>query len=371
MLLLSLLVVSALAGDDDDDDFDFDDTPIPPPAEPAPPAPPAPPEPVDDGDEQDDSLDEFKETDDGTDLLGGEDGTRSDDSEKEYRATQAKLEKLEPDEQIAGWEAYLAEHPNTPYRGEIEHRVEELSDQMYGIGIENPNTQVDASKAEFDFAHPLQLDNINPRTRAEVAFEWGLPDYANLVLDYENAFLRNLSVHGGLRRRYLGWNVEAGLRWALVKSLRTKTLLTFIGDFRFNTNPAYPGFRPQLALGKRFGKLDAALLGGADLTYRQYAFVDGATFEANWTGGAMLYFAASERVGVFGEGNLYLKSVAADAAFDGGIYQFDVASFGLKFFPGKPDERDMEINFGATVPVAQTWWQWHYGSIMGQLNYYL
>lgn len=370
MLLLSLLVARALAADDDDD-FDFDDDiPVPQPAQPAPaPAP----EPVDDGDEDDDALDTFRETGDDTDLLDGDDGPRSTDSEKDYRAAQNQLGKLEPDEQIAGWEQYLAAHPNTPYRTEIEHRIEELSDQMYAIGIDGPQDgPQDASRTEFDFAHPLQLENINPRTRVEAAFEWGLPDYANLVLDYEHALLRNFSAHAGFRRRYLGWNLEAGVRYAVVKSLRTKTLVTLIGDFRVNTNPAYPGFRPQLAVGKRFGnKLDVALLGGPDLTYRQFADVEGGALETNWTAGAMVYYAASERVGAFAEANLYLKSVPADAQFGGGVYQFDVASFGLKFFPGKADVRDKEINFGASVPVAQTWWQWHYGSIMAQLNYYL
>jgi hypothetical protein len=348
--------------DDDldlDDDIDFDDAPKPVPA----PAPPAP----DDGDERDDSLEDFRDPDDDVDLLEGDDPVPvgQGDSEQIYRATAARLQKYDADEELAGWEAYLAQYPGSSFRKRIEGRMEELTDLIYSGGPQ-VGPVVDAMRQEIDFAHAMQLENINPRTRLQVGFEWGLPDYLNLGLDYEHALSRKASFHVGLRRRYLGYNIETGARFALVKSVRTGTLVTLIADARLNTIPAYPGLRPQLAFGKRIGKLDAQLQGGVDLTFQPVVGLQPAG-----TGGVSLYYAASDRVGVFAETALYMKPVGADGAFEGGLFRFNVADFGLKFFPGTGDKRDMEINFGATVPYMQQWWQFHFGSIMGQVNYYL
>jgi hypothetical protein len=66
-----------------------------------------------------------------------------------------------------------------------------------------------------------------------------------------------------------------------------------------------------------------------------------------------------------------MRPVGADGAFEGGLFRFNVVDFGMKFFPGASDARNMEVNFGATVPYMQQWWQFHYGSVMGQFNYYL
>jgi hypothetical protein len=368
LLLLPLLLAStaASAADDDEDDLDLDDElPMPGPAPvPAPPVPAPPPVP-DDGDEKDDDLDEFRDTEgDKLDLEDEDTDPTSGDTEAVYRKTLERLAKLDLDEQIEGWEQYLAQFPTTPYRSRIEKQIEDLTDQLYATRP-GGETGVDAMDSELDFAHPLQLENINPRTRFQAAFEYGLPSYANLVLDYEHAILRNLSVHGGFRRRYLGFNAEVGARYAFVKSPRTKMLVTGMLDLRVNANPAYPGIRPQLGIGKQFGKLDVMIIGGTDLTVYQGVV-------PNLTGGASLFYSFSDRVGGFAETYLYARTLGPDEQFGGGTYTFDVATFGLKFYPGKEGTpRDKEINFGATVPYAQQYWQWHYGSIMGQFNYYL
>ncbi|MEZ4241412.1 MAG: hypothetical protein R3F59_35730 [Myxococcota bacterium] len=348
--------------DDLEDDIDFD--PAPRPAAPTDPQPPAP-EP-DDGDEQDGGLEDFRDDGEEIDLLGEEPtNPQGADSETVYRATAARLGKLEPDEELAGWEAYLAQYPNSAFRKRIESRMDELTDLIYSGGPQQTGP-VDAMRQELDFAQAMQLENINPRDRLQIGFEWGLPDFLNLSADYEKALARQVSFHAGLRRRYLGYNIEAGMRFALVKSIRTGTLVTVIADARLNTIPAYPGFRPQLAIGKRFGKVDAQIQGGADFTLQPVV-----GFQPAATGGASLYYAASDRVGVFAETALYMKPVAEDGAFPGGTFRFNVVDFGMKFFPGSGDKRDMEINFGATVPYMQQWWQFHYGSVMGQFNYYL
>lgn len=381
-LLATVFALSAHAQediDDLDDDIDFED-----PAGDRTPAP-KPPPPEDEGpaldDEADDGLDDFRDTEDDTDLLGDEPkNPNADDTETVYRKAMARLSQLEADEELAGWESYLARYPNSAFRRRIESRMEELETKIYelpsgpsGPGASGP--KVDAGKQEILFAHAMQLENLNPRTRLQVGFEWGLPDYLNLAADYEHQLMRNFSVHGGVRRRYLGWNVEAGARWALVKSARTNTIVSLIADLRMNTIPAYPGVRPQLAIGKRIGKVDAQLQGGADFEYRTWTGADGQSVERsflpNIVGGVSLYYAASERVGMFAETATFMRPMAAEGAFEGGLFRFNVLSFGMKFFPGKSVDRNQEVNFGATVPYMQQWWQFHYGSVMGVYNYYL
>ncbi|MEQ1570564.1 MAG: hypothetical protein ABMA64_33345, partial [Myxococcota bacterium] len=329
--------------------------------------------PPDDADDTDDGLDAFRDAEDeGGDLLGDEPtrGT-SGDTEQVYRSAMGRLGKLEPDEELAGWETYLAKYPDSVYRQRIEARMEELTDLMYAnVG---PTTgPVDANKAEIGFSQALQLENIDPRSRVQLGFEMGLPSYLNLVADYEHQLARTLSFHGGIRRRYTGFNLEVGAHWSPVKSLRTNTLVTLLADVHLNTNPAYPGVRPQVAFGKRIGKVDLQLQGGPDITFRTWPDTAGqkvSGVQLAYTGGASVMYAASDKVGAFLESNLYMKQVEADGAFEGGLFRFNVVTFGLKFFPGKT--ANQEVNFGATVPYTQQWWQYHYGSIMAQYNRYL
>ena len=75
----------------------------------------------------------------------------------------------------------------------------------------------------------------------------GLPNYINLLVDYEYPLRRELSVHGGLRKRYAGWSMEGGAKYSLVKSVRTKSLVTVLGDIRINTIPFFVGLRSRAA----------------------------------------------------------------------------------------------------------------------------
>jgi hypothetical protein len=367
-----LLPALAQEGDDPADDIDIEES-----DEPVAPRKPAPPPveeddeplPADDADEADEDLEGFRDTQvkKGEDLLSEEEQVRvSADTEQVYRKYVAAFAKLEPDEELAGWEDYLAKYPESAYRKRIEARMEELSDEMYESRIpsDGEDGPVDALRQEVKFSQALQLENINPRTRLQAGFEFGLPTYINLVVDYEHAVTRTFSVHGGVRRRYLGYNLEAGVRWAMVKSVRTGTLLTLIGDARFNTDPAYPALRPQLAFGKRAGPVDFQLQAGVDLAYRPEL----SGFQPTIVGGGSMFFRVNEGVGWFLETSSYMKPSPPDAAFDGGLFRFNVISFGFKFFPNK--KGNQEVNTGATVPYMQQWWQFHYGSVMGQFNWY-
>ncbi len=318
-----------------------------------------------------------------TDLLGDDptaNQTLGADTETVYRQTNARLSRLPADEELLGWEEYLATYPNSVFRARIQGRMLELETELYETPTRRPGSgdvQVDALNQQLDFAHAMQLNQLNPRTRLQVGFEWGLTDYMNLFADYEKAFSQRISAHAGIRRRYSGFGLELGPRFALVKSQRTQTIVSVWPDIHVNLNPAFPAFAPKIGAGKRFGKLDAQLQGGVDLEIRSES--DGAAgtttkLRTRYSGGVSLYYAASDTVGFFGETYLNLRPVEADGAFDGGTFTFHVVSFGLKFFPtlkNRPGERPIEVNTGATVPVAQNYWQYHYGSIMGQMNYYL
>ena len=202
-------------------------------------------------------------------------------------------------------------------------------------------------------------------------FEWGLPDYINLMLDYVHGIARNFSVHGGLRNRWQTWNLEFGARYAIIKSSRTKTLLTGIGDFRFAFDPAYLAFRPQLAFGKMVGIVDLQVQGGADIELRQH---DDGTRRA-WApirliAGANVTVRADERVAVFLETNYNARAFTWD---EGSTFRFPVGTFGLKLYPSIAGQEDgfMEVNVGASVPYATRYYRWHDGSVMAQLNIYL
>jgi len=315
-------------------------------------------------DEDEDSLDDFlDDEEDDLDLLGDDDEAQvheSGDDAGTYRRAQEGMAGMSVDEEIAAWETYLATYPGTPYTEKINGRIEQLMDALYTTDLDAEGP-VDAMRQQLAFANPMQLENINPRTRLQAGFEWGLPDYINLLVDYEHAFLRNFSGHAGIRKRYTGWNVESGVHWALVKSKRTNTLLTFIGDVHFNTNPSFLGIRPQLGFGKRLGKLDLQAQGGVDFEARSPAGL-------RVIGGLNGTYRASDTVGIFLESNLNMKNFS----WEGKTFMYNVVTFGMNFYPQKKDDRvdeNLQFDMGATVPYARQYWAYHYGSVMGRVNY--
>ena len=76
-------------------------------------------------------------------------------------------------------------------------------------------------------------------------------------------------------------------------------LLTAFLDVHLNTNPFYPGFRPQLAFGKIFGKLHAQIQAGPDLEIRTFTAADGDSnqteLQTRLTGGLKLTEQLSRR----------------------------------------------------------------------------
>lgn len=321
--------------------------------------------------DQEDSGDEL-EFDEDFDEPGNDGAVKprgpGEDTAKIYREALEDYERLSPDEEALAWERYLRKYPNSIFKSQIEARVSELSSELYEDALfgDGPDRVVDASKRQLHFAQPMLLESIDPRTKLRAGFEWGYPNWVNLMVDYEYALLRELSVHAGVRQRFTGYTLEAGPRYALVKSTRLGLLVTGIGDVRANFNPGFAAFRPQLGVGKRVRlgdmHLDCNLQGGTDLV-----FYDG--ISSRLVGGGNFNLAATDNLRVYVESSLYMKGLGTEQI---GSFRFNQVTFGMKFLERKSKSRDKyEAGFGATAPVSVQYWRHHYGAIAGDINLYM
>ena len=287
------------------------------------------------------------------------------DTARIYRDFMRDMEDLGPDEEIIQWETYLETYPNSLFKDRIQSRIDEITEGQYDErvpGSEGFGT-LDAGKREILLSAPLHLEPIDPRTRLRAAFEWGYPEWVNLIVDYERQLQRPWSVHGGVQRRYTGWSIEAGTRYALVKSARTNTLLTGILDVRGNTNPFYPTVRPQIGFGQRFllsGRpLDLQLVGGSDLELRS-------PFSIRWLLGANLTYAPSDRVAFFLESSVDAKEILWDEGES--FFRFPVATFGITFALDQVAKKYATV--AANAPFASYYWGYHFGGVMGDFKMY-
>lgn len=278
-----------------------------------------------------------------------------------YRAQMGEVEGMAADEEGMAWEQYLRTYPNSVFRKQIEDRIDELSEAMFAA--DRRATSIDAGKRELDFSTSMLMESIDPRSKARVGFEWGLPNWINLIVDYEHQLQRNMSVHGGLQHRFSGWSLEGGVRYALVKSTRTNFIVTAIGDVHLNLDPIAPGVRPLLAAGKRFemsgGKyLDLQAQGGPDLMLYP------GTFSPRILAGINATLSPSDKVKVFVETTSVMKDLGWE---EGGAFRFNQIAFGIRF-QGKGKG---VVGTGAAVPYSANYWRYHYGSVMADMNYYL
>ena len=325
-------------------------------------------EPIDDddygGDPEGEELDFSDELDElGDDEIGGE----GQDNVEIYRSFIDNMDDLGPEEELISWEEYLEKYPNTLFRDRIENRMEEINDDIYGTRIDDGTSgYVDAKDREIGLTQPQMLVNIDPRTRARISVELGLPSYFAGTADFEYQVMRELSLHAGYQRRYTGGNLEFGGKYALIKSARTNLLVTGILDLHYNIDPGFLGVRPQVAGGKIFdigGGLH--VLGQAGVDW-EVGRLDGSPFgSVRYVGGAHLHYQASDVVGVFAEGSLNIKG-SGDP--DLANFGFNVVSFGLKF---KPPTQPAYIGLNANVPAQYNFWGYHFGAVQMDLNWYL
>ncbi len=391
MLLLALLLNAPLAfaqEDEDDDAINFDDDDIDP-------------DDFDDGAFEDDDEEEVKRIEGGDEELDGdevlddsewiddiEDGALEDidfdddleeidddeiggegeDNVAIYRDYIDRMDDLPLEEEIIAWERYLDKYPNTLFRDRIDTRMEEITSELYGERIDTGNTgYVDAKDREINFAHPVQLENIDPRSRLRVGVEVGFPNWAGGQLDFEYQVLRPLSLHAGVKKRYTGGNVEAGVKYAVIKSARTNLLVTGLFDVRLNLAPGYIAFRPQVAAGKRFdvgGGLDVMAIAGVDVGTQNLSNI-GLVGNTRYIGGFHAFYRASEVVGVFAEGSVNMKSSGADGLSN---FSFNVVTFGLKFMPSAAP---VQVGLNANVPAMYNYWGYHFGAVQADANLYL
>ena len=323
------------------------------------------------------SLPAFAEDTEGS-WLGGDDDesgeenqpTEGMDTPDIYRESLKEYKQSDPEEEILLWQDYLTKYPNTTFRKQIESRIQDLEGKLYDEATQEQKTE-NAGEKELNFAQPQLLENIDPRKKLRFAFEMGLPNYINLLIDYEHPLRRELSVHGGMRKRYSGWSFEGGAKYSLVKSVRTQSLVTVLGDLRINTLPFFVGIRPQISAGKIIslpGDFRLDVMGQLGTELQPYNGI-----QALLIGGAHVSFVASETVRIYAEGNFYMK----DFLRDGKPFAFNTITFGMKFRkkPQKDDfGRDLENKFegaiGTTIPMQYTYWRYHYGSITGDVNIY-
>jgi hypothetical protein len=286
------------------------------------------------------------------------------DSASIYRAELAQVEGMSPDEESMAWEEYLAKYPKSVFRKTIVERQDQLADALYGS---TAGPTVDAGKAELHFAQGLLIEPIDPQTRLRAGFAWGFPNWINLLVDYEKQLQRNMSVHGGMQRRPSGWNVEGGVRYAIIKDTRTDFILTAIGDVHMVVNPTVPALRPQLAAGKRVGigsgHFDIQAQIGPDL------MLYSEEFSPRMTGGVNITLAPSDTVEAFIETHTYMKDMGWE---EGNAFRFNQIAFGMRFMGKKNPATGSQISSGAgaAVPYSVSYWKHHYGAVMGDFNYY-
>tara|TARA_B100000530_G_scaffold326169_1_gene264695 strand:- start:1450 stop:1875 length:426 start_codon:yes stop_codon:yes gene_type:complete len=140
-------------------------------------------------------------------------------------------------------------------------------------------------------------------------------------------------------------------------------IVTAIGDVHINVNPFAPGLRPVLAAGKRFELpndvlLDIQAQAGMDMMLYASGFSPRTLWGMNAT------VAPSDTISIFMESTSYAKDLFWD---EGNAFRFNQFSFGLRV-QGKGNTT---AGAGASVPVRTNYWKYHYGSVIGDFNYYL
>jgi len=294
------------------------------------------------------------------------------DTARIYRTYVEQLEDLGPDEEVIQWERYLSQYPNSLFKDHIQRRIDELTEFQYAErmpGEEGFEGIVDAGRREIKLALPRHLETVDPRSKLRAGFEWGFPEYLSLVADYERQIARQASWHAGVVRRYSGFNVEVGGKYAIIKSARTNFILTGILDAHLNAGPVFPAIRPQIGVGKRFPMGDRALdlqaVAGVDAELR--ISEDMALL---YLGGFSATFQASDKVAFFAESSLVAKDVFWDAGGkNSGFFRFPVLTFGIQFWADKKGKALTAI--AANAPFAYSYWGYHFGGVQGDFAYYL
>ncbi len=330
------------------------------------------PEDLEDGEEEEpvdglDFLDEESDID--ADVIGGE-GV---DNAKIYRATTNKVREMGFEEELITWERYLETYPKSLFKQHITDRMEQLETEAYGERInERTGPRMDAGRRELDFAVPLHLESIDPRTRLRVGFEMGYPNHIAFGADYEHQFIRSLSGHAGLQGRYQGLALVAGGRYAAIKSARTGMILTGVVDILANDllsagqgTSTYVSLRPVIGFGKQ---VDVAE--GMDIQVQMGSEWEVPSEDRGsrmiYTGGLNVFVRLNDRVGAIMETSTNMKGGLEESPRGFAPFAFNVLSFGLRFQPGNNDQ--VRVSAGTNVPYFNNYWGYHFGAVQGDMQ---
>jgi hypothetical protein len=316
--------------------------------------------------EEGEAEDEADFLDDESDIAADEIGGEGVDSAKLYRGSLNRVREMGYEEELINWERYLEKYPNTLFRQHINERMEALTSEAYGERIEGLDTKIeDAGRRELDFAVPMHLESIDPRSRLRFGFEMGFPDHITFKADYEKQILREFSTHAAIQGRYMGLAAIAGGKYAVIKSARTGTLLTGMLDLMLNDlttsaagTSAYVSVRPILAFGQRFDVadgLDFQVQAGAEIELRGRVI---------YTGGFNTFVRLNDRVGAFIETSTNMKKGLSEDGSNNKPFAFNVFTVGMRFQPGAGDIT--RIAFNTNVPYFNNYWGHHFGAIQGE-----
>ncbi len=293
----------------------------------------------------------------------------ADDADSEataaYRALLNRLLEAEPEERMAAWEAYLQEHPDTPFREQVRKHIAEAEAELYGEGIRRGDDGP-VDKRAIPFPETLVVDNPNPSTRFRGGFEFGLPEWINVFADAEYAVGRQFSGHLGMRKRSTGWTLEMGPRLAVVKIPEPGVVLTVAGDLQVGVDPAILGLRPMfLAALRPVDRLFVEAMVGPSWELNQ------GVWSPRLRTGGYLGFRAAEPVALYVEGATESKFFG----WPGGDLQFHTVGFGMRFYPVKQAERPdpADVVLGAAVPAYYNYpnYLFHQGAASVQASAYL
>ncbi len=327
---------------------------------------------------EDENLD-FDETEEEPDLNFKDDDEQKtvaprapgEDTAQTYRDQQRKCNDMTPDEEQIAWEAYLGKYPKSLFRERIETHQEELSQLMFGErvpGSDKGERAVDAAKRELNFATPVKLTPVDPRSHVSAGFEWGFPTWFGGNLDFEYQFRREFSAHAGVYRDFNGGVIAVGGKYALLKSARTGTIASTAVDIKFNTAPFFAAVRPILSFGQRvnvMSGLDLQAQLAADIEFR-------ASSDVRWFGGFHAELRPNEIVYVFAETSIDVKYLGSKEPQP---FQFMVTTFGLKFVPRKAQNEQgggrAVAGLSAQAPYSAKYWGFYQGGLGGIFDYYL
>jgi hypothetical protein len=337
---------------------------------------------ADETEKEDDELDFNDDANDGDDLKFTDDDEQQsvkprqpgEDTAQIYRDTQKKCKDMTPDEEQLVWEEYLRKYPKSLFKDRVETRMDELSSLMFGErvpGSDQGERGIDAAQRELNWSVPFSLSPIDTRSHISVGIQWGFPAWFGGKVDAEYAFMRQLSGHVLLGRDFAGAVVQPGVKYALIKSSRTGTLLSGGLDFKLNASPTFLAFHPVIGFGQRIRVLhglDISAQIAADFETREDSDV-----RLNW--GLHGELRPNETVAVFWEWSWDAKYIGNPDLPHNDYFRFFTTTFGLKFNASKPKNEQgkgkIDAGVGAVFPYATNYWGFYAGGVDLMGDFYL